>query len=74
MFCKKVDIKILQNLQESTCAEVFFNLKSRVFSLRLYLSILAQCSISILSENVRKPKVFSTFSGSIELEHWAKIV
>ena len=36
MFCKKVDLKILQNLQESTCAEVFFNLKSRVFSLRLY--------------------------------------
>ena len=33
------------------------------------LPILAQCSISIPPENVRKP----WFSGGIEMEHWAKM-
>ena len=26
----------------------------------------------MLSANVRKPKVFLTFTGGIEMEHWAK--
>ena len=34
---------------------------------------IAQCSISTPLENVRKPKVFLTFSGGIEMEHWVKI-
>ena len=29
--------------------------------------ILVQCHISVSPENVRKPKVFLTFSGSIEM-------
>ena len=35
--------------------------------------ILAQYSISIAPENVRKAKVFLRFSGAIEMEHWAKL-
>ena len=40
---------------------------------RLFNSILVQFSISTTPENVRKPKVFLTFSWGIEIEHWAKI-
>ena len=36
--------------------------------------ILAQCSISIPPDYVRKPEVFLTFSGGIEMENWAKMV
>ena len=35
--------------------------------------MLGQCSISIPSENVRKPEVFSTFSGGIEMKHLERI-
>ena len=34
---------------------------------------LVQYSISKPPVNARKPKVFLTFSGSIEMEHWAKM-
>ena len=35
--------------------------------------ILAQCSISILTENVRKSKVFWLFQGGIGMGHWTKM-
>ena len=35
--------------------------------------MLAQCSISIPPENIRKAKVFWRFSGGIEIKHWAKM-
>ena len=40
----------------------------------LFYPILIQYSISIPAENVRKPLVFLTFSGDIEMEQRAKIV
>ena len=35
--------------------------------------ILAQCSISVPPENVKKPKVFWRFQGDIQMEYWAKM-
>lgn len=37
------------------------------------LSILAQRSIFIPPENVRKPKEFLAFSGGIKMECWTKM-
>ena len=37
------------------------------------LTHFSQCHISIPPENVRKPKVFLTFSGGAEMWHWTKM-